>query len=89
LHDLFGRVGVADGGLVVEAEDGGEVKWVWSTGEGLVELAVHSEPFEGGRLAAEGLGEPDLADGPVVQRGALVDDQMGVRGGGPAGAPVL
>ena len=51
-------------------------------------MAVHAKPFEGGGLAAEGLGEPDLDDGLVVQRGALVDDQVGVRRGGPAVAPV-
>jgi hypothetical protein len=69
--DVPGRVGVADGGFVVDAEDGGEVKRVRPVGEGLVELAVDAESFEGGRLAAQRLGEPDLADGPVVERGAL------------------
>jgi hypothetical protein len=37
-----GVLGVADGGLVVDAEDRGQMQWVWSEGDGFVELAVHA-----------------------------------------------
>ena len=69
---------VPDGGLVVEAEDGGEVKWIRSIGEGLVELAVHAEPFEGSRLAAQRLG------GQTTFRTATRGD--GLAEGGEVGA---
>ncbi|WP_432968081.1 hypothetical protein [Dactylosporangium sp. CA-233914] len=56
LQDVLGRVGVADGGLVVEAEHVGQVQWVRASGDGLIELAVHTQPFQGGRLVRVGPG---------------------------------
>jgi len=39
-EELAGRVGVTDGGFLVEAEHGCEVEGVGPVGEGLFELAV-------------------------------------------------
>ena len=46
-----GSLGVADGGLGVEAEDRGEMRGDGAVGEGFFELAVDAQAFEGGGLA--------------------------------------
>ena len=51
-NELPRGVGVADRGLLVDAEHQGEVQRVSSVGEGFLELAVHAQPIEGGVLAA-------------------------------------
>src|SRR6266700_2739362 len=76
--------GVPDRGLVADAEHGGEVEGVGSGGEGLIELAVDAELLEGDAEAAEGAGEPVLADGAGGHRGLVVDEQVGAGGSGPA-----
>ncbi|MFJ9662067.1 hypothetical protein ACIRPR_29360 [Streptomyces griseoflavus] len=48
LEKLPGGVRVADGGLLVDAEDECEVEGVGAVSEGLFKLAVDPEPFEGG-----------------------------------------
>jgi len=47
-EQLAGGFGVADSGLLVDAEDGREVERVGAVGEGLLELSVDAEPFKGG-----------------------------------------
>ena len=73
-------VAVSDGGGLVEAEHGGEVERVGAVGEGLVELPVDAQGFQGGGSAAEWRGERVLADGPGGRGGLLVDDQVRVGG---------
>lgn len=46
-QDGPGGVRVAGGGLLVDAEDEGEVEWVGPAGEGYFELAVDAKSFEG------------------------------------------
>jgi hypothetical protein len=62
LEEVAGGFGVADGGVLVDAEDGGEVEWVWPAIEGFFELPVSVEAFEGGSQAPEGAGDPYSAD---------------------------
>jgi hypothetical protein len=57
--------GVADRGLLVDAEHGGQVQWVGPVGEGFFELPVDAEPFEGGGKAAGSLGGPEFSCCPV------------------------
>lgn len=57
---------VADGGAVVDAEDGGQVQRVGVVGEGFFELAVDAQPFQGGGLSAQA-GQPGAADGAWCQ----------------------
>ncbi|MER5540635.1 hypothetical protein [Streptomyces mirabilis] len=83
------RLRVADGGLLVDAEDDGEVERVGAVSEGLFELAVDTESFQRGCLAAERGEDADTADGAVLQRGLLVDQQVRVGGVGPAPSPML
>jgi hypothetical protein len=88
-EEQAGVLGVADGGLGVEAEHCCQVQRVGPVGEGFLELPVDAEPFQGGGLAAEfGLGEVDRADWPGAHRRVLVDEQVRVGGVWPAGAPV-
>ena len=64
-EEQAGVLGVADGGLGVEAEHRCQVQRVGSVVEGFFELPVDAEPFQGRGLAAEfGLGEVDGADWP-------------------------
>jgi hypothetical protein len=71
--------------VVVRA--GAVVERVGAGCEGLVELAVDAELLEGDAEAAEGAGEPVLADGAGGHRGLVVDDEVGTGGAGPALAP--
>ncbi|MCX4869502.1 hypothetical protein OIC43_42335 [Streptomyces sp. NBC_00825] len=48
VQQLPGGVRVADGGLLVDAEDEGEVEPVGAVGEGLFELTVDAEPCQSG-----------------------------------------
>jgi hypothetical protein len=90
LEELPGGLGVADGGLGVEAEHGGQVQRVWSPGESLLELAIDAQAVEGRGLAAELLlGKEERADRTGRRRRLLVDEQVRVRGARPAGAPVV
>jgi hypothetical protein len=66
-------VRAANGSLLSQAEDLGEVERVGTTGEGFFKLAVDAEPFKGGSLATEGREDGDAADGPGLQGGLLVD----------------
>jgi len=50
------------GGLLVDPEHGGEVKRVGAVGEGVFELAVDAEPFQGRRLPPERPVHPEAAD---------------------------
>src|SRR6266702_2527128 len=78
-EEQAGVLGVADGGLGVEAEYRCQVQRVGSVGEGFLELPVDAEPFQGRGLAAEfGLGEVDRADWPGAHRRVLVDEQVRV-----------
>src|SRR6266545_1854997 len=81
-------MGVADGGLLVEPEDGGQVERVGAAGEGLVELAVDAQPFQRGVEPAEGLRHPGSADWAGLHGALLAEDQVRVGGVGPASAPV-
>ena len=81
-------MGVADGGLLVEPEDGGQVERVGAAGEGLVELAVNAQPFQRGVEPAEGLRHPGSADWAGLHGALLAEDQVRVGGVGPASAPV-
>jgi hypothetical protein len=56
-EQLPGVFRIADRGLGIEAEHRGQVQRVRSLSEGLVELAVDPQSFQGGGLAAEGLGQ--------------------------------
>ena len=56
-EQLPGAFRVTDRRLGVEAEHRGQVERVRSLDEGLVELAVDSQAFQGGGLAAEGIGQ--------------------------------
>ncbi|MFV5998856.1 hypothetical protein ACNPQM_42690 [Streptomyces sp. NPDC056231] len=58
LEKLPGRVRVADGGLLVDAEDEREVERVGAVGEGLFEVTVNAEPLQGGGEVAVGPGGP-------------------------------
>ena len=78
-------VGVADSGLLVDAEHEGQVQGIGSMGECFLELSVHAQPVEGGVLAAEGVVEPVAADRPRGQGGAYVNEQMRIGGGGRGG----
>jgi hypothetical protein len=40
-----GVLGVTDGGLGIQAEDGGEVEWVGTVGKSLFELPVDAQSF--------------------------------------------
>ncbi|MGW3625548.1 hypothetical protein [Streptomyces sp. NPDC000880] len=83
------RVRVADGGLFVDAEDESEVERVGAVGEGLFELAVDAESFEGGGEVAGGPGGPELAGRAEFDGGLLGDQQVGVGGVRPAVAAVV
>jgi hypothetical protein len=62
-EEQAGVLGVADGGLGVEAEYRCQVQRVGPGGEGFLELPVDAQPFQGRGLAAEfALGEVDRAD---------------------------
>ena len=52
-QEQAGVLGVADGGLGVEAEHRCQVQRVGSVVEGFFELPVDAEPFQGRGLAAE------------------------------------
>ena len=80
VEDLAGGVGVADRGVLVDAEHGGQVEWVGAVDEGFLELPIDVEPFEGGGQSPEGAGDPDSADWPGFQRGESVDEQVRVGG---------
>jgi hypothetical protein len=47
-EQLPGVFCVADRSFVVEAEHGGQVKWVGSLGEGLIDLPVDAQALDGG-----------------------------------------
>lgn len=49
--------------VLVDVEDEGEVERVGAVGEGLFELAVDAESYEGGGEVASGPGGPELAGG--------------------------
>jgi hypothetical protein len=53
--ELAGGVGVGDRGVFVDAEHGGQVKWIGAVDEGFFELPVGVQPFECGLQAPEGL----------------------------------
>lgn len=55
-------------------------------GEGLFELAIDAEPFEGGGEAAGGPGGPELAGRAEFEGGLLGDQQVGVGRVRPADA---
>ncbi|AGP61497.1 hypothetical protein M271_50710 [Streptomyces rapamycinicus NRRL 5491] len=61
LEKLTGGVRVADGGLLIDSEDEREVEWVGAVGEGLFELSVDAEPFQGGGEVAGCPGGPEFA----------------------------
>jgi hypothetical protein len=54
-------VRIADGGLLVDAEDEREVNRVGVVRQGLFELSVDAEPFQGGGEVAGGSGGPEPA----------------------------
>lgn len=58
-------------------------------GEGLFELAVDAEPFEGGGEVAGGPGGPELAGRAEFNGGLLGDEQVGVGRIRPAAAAVF
>jgi hypothetical protein len=69
-----GVLGVADGGLGVEAEHRCQVQGVGAVGEGFLELPIDTEPFQGRGVAAEFLlGEEEPADRAGARRGLLVE----------------
>ena len=76
-EDLACGVGVADRGLLVEAEHGGEVKRIGAVGEGFLELPVDAEPFQGRGLAAQRPVTQTLLAGPVSVA-VLVDSRWGL-----------
>ncbi|MFB6782709.1 hypothetical protein ACFCX0_36420 [Streptomyces sp. NPDC056352] len=82
-------VRVANRGLHIESEDLGEVEGVGAMDEGLFELPVDAELFQGGGLAAKQCGQGDRADRAGAQGGELVDQQVRVSGVGPAVASVV
>jgi hypothetical protein len=86
---LTGRGGVADGGLFVQAEHDRQVQRVGSVGQCFFQLPVDAQSFQSGDQAPGSVGDPDLADRPGLHRALLVDDQMRVRGVGPARPAVL
>ncbi|MEU5304207.1 hypothetical protein ACH4YO_00135 [Streptomyces noursei] len=80
---------LADRGLLVQAEDLGEVGQVGAVDEGFFELPVDAESLQGGGLAAKGFGEADTADRAGAQGCDLVDQQVRVGGVRPAVTPEL
>ncbi|MFJ9683787.1 hypothetical protein ACIRP2_38105 [Streptomyces sp. NPDC101194] len=58
-------------------------------GEGLFELAVDAEPFEGGGEVAGGPGGPEFAGRAEFDSGLLGDQQVGVGRVRPAVAAVV
>jgi hypothetical protein len=88
-EQLPGVLGVTDGGLGIKAEHGGQVQRVGAAGEGFLELPVDAEPFRRGGLPSQcRLGEVAGADRTGAVGAVLVDQQVRVGRGGPAGAPV-
>ncbi|MER5325324.1 hypothetical protein [Streptosporangium roseum] len=76
-----GVLGVADGGLGVQAEDGGEVEGIGAVSEGLFELPVDAQAFEGRGLAAQlRFGEVDDADTGVAGCGRCRTPPPAARG---------
>ncbi len=71
LQELARCGGVADCGLFIDAEDGGQVQWVGAVGQGFFELAVDAETFQGRGQTAQGVGDPDFADRAGLQRALL------------------
>ena len=88
LQELPGVDGVADGGRGVHAEHGRQVQRVGVAGEGFLELAVDAQPVQGGGQSAQ-VADPGGADRPGAQCAVLADQQVGVGGVRPAGAPVI
>ena len=84
-----GVLRVADRGLGVEAEHGGQVQRVGADRERFLELPVDAEPFQGdGRPAQRRRGEVAGADGAGAVGAAVVDQQVGVGRGRSAGGAV-
>src|SRR6266567_9539569 len=78
-EEQAGVLGVADGGLGVEAEHCCQVQRVGPVGEGFLELPVDAEPFQGRGLAAEfGLGVVDRADWPGAHRECWLMSRCGL-----------
>src|ERR1700737_2128892 len=59
--EVSGRGRVADCGLVIDAEDSGQMQGVALAGERLIELPVDTESFQGRGEAAERAGGPQPA----------------------------
>ncbi|MFI2032943.1 hypothetical protein [Streptomyces buecherae] len=78
LEKLPGGVRVADGGLLVDAEDERKVEGAGAMSEGLFELTVNAELFQGGGEIAGGPGGPELASRAEFDGGLLGDQQVGV-----------
>ncbi|MEH0549082.1 hypothetical protein QA802_40285 [Streptomyces sp. B21-105] len=82
-------VHVADGGLLVDAENEGEVKGVGGVGQGFFELAVDVESLQGRGEVAGGPGGPELARRPEFDGRLLGDQQVWVGGARSAGSAVV
>jgi hypothetical protein len=80
LADEFPGVGgPADGGVLAESEDGGQVQRVCAGGDGFFELAVDAQAFEGSGQATQ-IEDPRVADRAVSQCAFLADEQVRVGG---------
>jgi hypothetical protein len=65
-------VRVAHRGLLIEPEDLCEMQWVGPVGQGLVELPVDAEPFQGGVLSSYRSTDPVVLAWLVVLAGWLL-----------------
>ena len=58
VKELAGGGGIANGGLLVDAEHSGEVQGIGPVGECFVELAVDAETLQGGDESSHGIRHP-------------------------------
>jgi hypothetical protein len=65
------------------------VQRVRTVSQGFLKLPVDAEAFKSGFLSPEPDVDPVPADRAELQRGHLVDQEMGIRAVGPAGPPVV
>src|SRR5207248_9090729 len=80
---------VAHGGGLADAEDVGDLQRVGAAGDGVIELPVHAQPFEGGGQAAQDPVEPGQADRAEAQCAFPAEQQVWVGGVRPASASVV
>jgi hypothetical protein len=78
LKDLAGGGGVADPGLLADAEHRRQVERIGAPGEKLLELPVDAQPPKGGGDAAKQPAKPAGADRAGLVGGVPADERWGL-----------